>query len=219
MLRLRLRSLFRHARADAELDAELRFHREELVQENLRAGMTLQEARRAASRAFGGGSQLREECRDMRQISVVESVAQDLRHAVLGLAKSPAFTTVVVLTLALGIGGATAVFSVFQGVLLAPLPYEKPEQLVRFYQEELLIASSRTRVTAPHFKEIRDRATSFQDVAAFQETDGRDLPADGRVQRLRVLRVTPATFVPSARACCAAGDLSGSTRLARGSSF
>ena len=191
---LRLRSLFGKERADLELDAELRFHLDQLIAQNIAAGMAPVDARRAAARTFGGVAGLQEECRDTRQVHLIESLVHDLRYAVRTLAKAPAFTGVVVATLAVGIGGTTAIFSVVQAVLLAPLPYEAPGRLVRFNQEEPGIPSSRTRVTGPHFKEIRDRAASFEVVAAFQETDGSDLIADGSVQRLRVLRVTSGYF-------------------------
>ena len=121
-------------------------------------------------------------------------VKQDLGYAVRQLRRSPGFSAAVVATLALGIGGTTAVFSVVEAVLLASLPYEASEQLVRFYQEEPAVASSRTRVTGPHFKAIRDRATTFEDVAAFQETNGADMVANNQVQRLRLLQVTSGYF-------------------------
>ena len=122
------------------------------------------------------------------------AVKQDLRYAVRQLRRSPGFSAAVVATLALGIGGTTAVFSVVEAVLLASLPYEASEQLVRFYQEEPGIASSRTRMTGPHFKAIRDRATTFEDVAAFQETNGADMVANNQAQRLRLLQVTSGYF-------------------------
>jgi predicted permease len=207
-MRLRLRSLFRRGRVESELDAELRFHLDQLIEEDIASGMTPDEARWAALRTIGGVTRFQEECRDMRRVSLIENLAQDIRYAIRTLGRTPAFTGVVVATLALGIGGITAVFSVVEAVLVAPLPYEESGQLVRFYQEEPDVASSRTGVTGPHFQQIRDHAASFEDVAAFQgkgtqargqaqgtfREAGLDLATDGQAQRLRVLRVTSGYF-------------------------
>jgi hypothetical protein len=86
--------------------------------------------------AIGGVTRFRQECRDMRRVSLIENFVQDIRYGVRTLRKAPLFSSVVIGTLALGIGGITAVFSVVQAVLLAPLPYEAPGRLVRVYQHE-----------------------------------------------------------------------------------
>ena len=112
------------------------------------------------------------------------------------LRRSPGFSAVVIATLAVGIGGTTAVFSVLQAVLLAPLPYEQPGQLVRVYQQEPDKPDTRHYLTGAHFSSLRENAASFEAVTAianYRET-GRDLVRDGRAQRLRVLRVTSDYF-------------------------
>jgi len=125
-----------------------------------------------------------------------DTMKHDLRYAVRELRRSPGFSGVVIVTLALGIGGTTAVFSVLQAVLLAPLPYEEPGQLVRFYQQEPGKPATRQFLTGTHFSSLRDEAASFEAVMAlanYRET-GLDLVRDGRAQRLRVLRVTSDYF-------------------------
>lgn len=194
--RLRFRSLFLRRKLDAELDAEFRFHLDRLIEENIASGMSPEEAHRVARRTMGGLPQLQEECRDMRGINVIESLAQDIRYAIRTLRKTPVFTGVVVATLALGIGGITAVFSVVHAVLLAPLPYEQPGELVRVYQHEPDRPTVPYYVTGPVFREIRDHASSFENVVALANyaERGLDLVHDGQAQRLRVLRVTSGYF-------------------------
>jgi putative ABC transport system permease protein len=124
------------------------------------------------------------------------TLKQDFRYAVRQIRRSPGFSTVVIATLAVGIGGTTAVFSVLQAVLLAPLPYEQPGQLVRLYQQEPDKPDTRHYLTGTHFSFLRDNAASFEAATAlanYRET-GRDLVIGGHAQRLRVLRVTSDYF-------------------------
>jgi predicted permease len=127
---LRLRALLRRRRAEGELDEELRFHMEMEAHKLRAAGLTDGEARHSARVRFGGVEQVREECRDVRGLSILENIARDVRYGTRLLRKSPAFTAIAVLSLAIGIGANTAVFSLVDTVMLRMLPVRNPEQLV-----------------------------------------------------------------------------------------
>src|SRR2546425_4236245 len=129
----RLRSLVRRGQIETELSEELRFHVERQISENIADGMLPDQARRAALSEFGGIEQIKEECRDMRRTQWIEAALQDTRFGIRTFRKRPAFTLSVLAILAFGVGSATAIFSIVNGVLLTALPYRTPGNLVRIF--------------------------------------------------------------------------------------
>ena len=130
-LLFRLRSLFQRNAAETELDDELRYHFEQQVEKYVKAGMPREEALRRARLDFGGHEQLKEECRDARGVNLIETLFQDIRYGLRILARTPVISCVAILSLALGIGANTAIFSLIDTVMLRMLPVEKPEKLMQ----------------------------------------------------------------------------------------
>jgi putative ABC transport system permease protein len=158
----RLMGLVDKARRDRELAEELESHLQMQIEDNHRSGMTPGQARRAALLKSGGVEPAKEACRDRRGLPVLETTMRDLRHAARILRRSPAFTAAAVVSLALGIGATTVIFSVQKGILLAPLPYPEPDRLVAIWQkppEEF----RRQPLTSPDYFDYRERNRSFEE--------------------------------------------------------
>ncbi|HVH71784.1 MAG TPA: permease prefix domain 1-containing protein [Candidatus Dormibacteraeota bacterium] len=159
----RLFSFFRRAQLDRDLDAEIASHVQFATEENLQRGLAPDEARRQALLRFGGTQQVKEQHREARSLPFLETLLQDLRFAFRVLRKSPGFSAVSVLTLALGIGATTAIFSVVYGVLLQPPPYSQPNRLMAIY--EVNNWGTWSHLADPNFDDFPDQNHSFQAIA------------------------------------------------------
>ena len=166
-LMLRVRSLFRGTRVERELDAELRFHLEEHVRELIGRGVSPADARTAALRAFGGVEQVKESVRDTWHIRLVRDLAQDFRYAARTLRQAPTFTVVAAVTIALGVGATTAIFSVVDGVLLKPLNFPESERVVRLLTHWTKTGSNGGNLAGGDLVEVRDHAGVFQAFSRF----------------------------------------------------
>ena len=173
-LLMRLRALFRRNAVESELDDELRFHFEQQVEKFVQSGLPLPEARRRARLIFGGSDQIKEECRDARGVHFLETLGQDVRYGLRTLRKSPGFTAVAVLTLALGIGANTSIFSLVYSLALRPLPVKDAGSIVNIY-EEFRGRSSRGVHGSPYFSSYpeylnyRDGSHVFTGLAAYAD--------------------------------------------------
>jgi putative ABC transport system permease protein len=185
----RLRNLFRKTQLDRELHDELTSHLELHIADNLRSGMTPDEARRDALLKLGGIEQTKESVRDQRSIAWLESLLQDLRFALRMLRKSPGFTAVAVLTLALGIGANTAIFNVVHATLLQPLPVKRSSRLVVMWVNNLEHGWSRIGPTGQDYLDWREQSKSFDDLFLFEHGTG-TVTGLGEPEQVAGLRVT-----------------------------
>jgi putative ABC transport system permease protein len=180
------------ARRESELSAELDAHLQAHVDDNVRAGMTLDEARRQALIALGGLAPTIEAYREQGRLPFVETTMQDIRYGLRLLWKSPTYTLAAVAALAVAIAANTAVFSVVNGVLLKAFPYKDPQQLVLIY-EQLPNAPSKFGVSPPDFGILAQSARSFSGIAAYL-TRNYELSGSVTPQRANGARVSPAVF-------------------------
>src|SRR5438309_5376076 len=188
-------NIFRKRRLERELNAELQTHLDLLTQENIRRGMNPTEAAHAARREFGGVEQAKELYRNQRGLPFLETLLQDLRYALRMLRKSPGFTAVAILTLALGIGANTASFRCGNALLLRPLPYPESNRLVLLgeWSEQIPEMS----ISMANFNDWRSQNRVFESMAAYQN-DNVVLTGRGEPERLRLRRIT-AGFFPTLR--------------------
>jgi predicted permease len=190
---VRLRGFFLRNRSERELAAEVESHLQMHIEDNLRAGMSPAEARREALMKLGGIEQTKEIYRDRRGLPFLETLFQDLRFAFRMLRKNPGFTAVAALTLALGIGANTAIFSIVNAVILRPLPYKDSPHIVTFHTKTAMFPAFTLPLSWPAFQEVRGQATLFEEAAAYWKTE-RTMTGGDQPQVLGVTGVTSGFF-------------------------
>jgi putative ABC transport system permease protein len=189
---LRLQTLFRGGRVAQQLHDEVQFHLDHQIAENIAAGMSPEKARHAAKRTFGNVTLVQEDARRTWGWMWLEQFAQDLRFGARSLRKSPGFATVAILTLALGIGANTAIFSVVNAVLLRTLPYPDADRLAIIWSG--LGSVNRAVASTYELFEIRQRTKEFDQIGGIWVTNG-TLPGEGDPEQVKVGIVT-SNFLP-----------------------
>jgi predicted permease len=182
-----IRNLFLRVRVESELDLEVRSYAALVEEENMSKGMSPEEARRSARIEIGGPEQIKEEVREARMGAWIETVWQDLRSGARMLRRNRGFAVTAILTLALGIGANTAIFSVVRAVLLSSLPYRQPDQLVKIWGQLTAEGIPKNSFSDPEFFELLDTNQAFEQVAAYYPNDGANLGSD-EVQPQRITR-------------------------------
>ena len=184
---LRLRSVFRRDDVEHELDEELAYHLEQQTAENVRLGMSPNDARLAARRALGNIELRKEQVRDTRGTRWLDEMAGDLRFALRGLRRAPGFSTAVVLTLALGIGANTAMFTLLRGTLLRPLPNRDGDRLIYLRQSASGAKSQNVLFSVPEITDYRTATKTLSAIAEFSSSVPFTLVgANGQPERVRV---------------------------------
>ncbi len=190
----RLAALFRKENLREEFDQELRLHLEMETEQNLRRGMSPEQARRTARLRVGGVDQAKEAWWDQRGLPALETLIQDLRYSLRALARSPVYAAAAVLSLALGIGANTAMFTVIHALVLRPLPYPEPGRLVTVWSTMVWQGSGTWgSVSVPNLRDWREQNEVFEEIAAFQ-AGGVNLTRQGTSVRLLAAHVEAGVF-------------------------
>jgi predicted permease len=189
----RLGGLFGKKHDDADLEDEFAAHLDLLAEENIRRGMSEKEALYAARREFGGVEQIKELYRERRGLPMLETFLKDLRFGARMLRKNAGFTVIAVLTLALGIGATTSIFSVVNTLLLRPLPFADSNRLVILQEAIPKLVAGKLSVSAPDVADFRRLSHSFEDLGAFS-SNAMDLSGSGSPERVQVTRTSAAVF-------------------------
>src|SRR5580765_4742698 len=187
VLSARTRAFFRRQTADAEAHDKIAFHLAMQTHANIRSGMAPADAERAARRDLGNSTRINEELHEMTTLPLIEVPWQDLRYAVRMLRKSPGFAAAALLTLALGIGANTAIFSVLNAVILRPLEYPKPEQIMKI--TTTYPGVDEFWVSPPEYLEFRQFTRAFASVGAYNNGEA-NIAAPNRPLRVRLMAVS-----------------------------
>ncbi|HEU0175758.1 MAG TPA: ABC transporter permease [Blastocatellia bacterium] len=192
-LKTALRALLRRSQAERELDEELRYHIEQQTEQNIRLGMNPEEARHAARKAFGGVEQAKERSRDARGVRWIEDLWQDLRYGARMLLKSPGFTLVAAITLGLGIGANTTIFSAIDSLILHPFALPNQSRLVVIYERNLGVGITRNGVAPGNLRDWSTQSQTFERFVSWQP-DAFDLAGADQPERVFGYRVSTGFF-------------------------
>ncbi|MGH9371233.1 MAG: ABC transporter permease, partial [Vicinamibacterales bacterium] len=190
---LRLVSLFRKEEAERRLAREVASHLSLLEEEYQRRGLTAEDARLAARRAFGGVEQTKEAQRDARSFTWIGDAWHDIGYGLRTLRRTPAFTAVAILTLALGVGAVTVIYSVVRNVLLDPFPYPHSDRMVDVFVRRGSGDMLRHSLPVPEFLDFQEQSQVFEDVVGVS-SEGMHLTTDTGAESVRVVSITPNTF-------------------------
>ena len=191
---LRLRALLRSDDVDEELRLEMRGHLEQLVEYHMGRGLAPEAAREAARREFGPEAPLVDAARDARGVAALSDLLQDLRYGIRLMRRAPGFAAAVTLTMALGLGATTAMFSVVYGVVLKPLPYREPDRLVNIWTVAFSRGLPRGFVAMANVYDFKARNHVFEDIAALRAVANFNLTGEGEPERLNGSRVSANLF-------------------------
>ncbi|HUF75717.1 MAG TPA: ABC transporter permease, partial [Longimicrobiales bacterium] len=190
---LKIRALVARDRAERELNDEVRFHLEMEMEANIRSGMSAHDARREAYVRFGGVDRFTEQTREVRGTGWIDDLVRDMRQGFRSLRHSPAFAGAAVLTIALGVGATTAVFSVVQGVLLRPLPFPEPDRLVSVWLNNPRQGIEEDITSYPNFRDWREQSRTLDHVVGVATTL-RSLTGEGEPEEVPAAIVTGGFF-------------------------
>ena len=192
-LLFRLRALFRREQVETEMSEELRFHFERQVEKYVAGGLSRAEAERRARLVIGGEDKVKEEIREARGVGFIETLLQDLHYGARMLRKNPSFAVVAILTLALGMGATTAIFSVVDALLLRPLPYSDPSSLVVVWENSIKHSHPHNVVAPANFVDWQRQNSVFESMAAMADTRA-NLTGIGDPRQVVVQNVTAGFF-------------------------
>ncbi|MCI0538394.1 MAG: ABC transporter permease, partial [Verrucomicrobiales bacterium] len=193
-VQLRFKALFHKRKLDVDMDEEMKSHIEMRTQQNLEAGLNPEEARYAALRQFGWTESIKETCRETRGVTWLEQLTQDVRFGARMLGKNRGFASIAVLTLALGIGANTAIFSVVNAVLLRPLPYRDADRLITIWERNPQQGYDQNMAATGTFLDWKEQSQSFEDMAIFESNQGLTLTSHGDAEQITATKTSANLF-------------------------
>ena len=204
-LRLRVRSLFRSSQVELELDEEFQYHLQHLIDDYVAAGMSPPDARYKALREMGAIEQRKEECRDARGLALVDTLRQDVPYALRGVRRNPVYSVVLVLSLALGIGANTAVYSVLYALLFRSLPIMDAHQLVQFVTYHQGVEHHGGSFSFPLYTELQQAVAPYIELAAFKPASPTRIAIDGGEPETALVEGVTATYFAALRVSARVG--------------